>query len=64
VLSLRERDCLQWIARGKSSWAVGRILNISENTVNFHVKNALHKLDSNTRTLAVVKAIRYGLIGL
>lgn len=64
VLSIRERDCLQWIARGKSSWAVGKILNISENTVNFHVRNALHKLDSNTRTLAVVKAIRFGLIGL
>lgn len=64
VLSLRERDCLQWIACGKSSWAVARILNISENTVNFHVKNALHKLNSNTRTLAVVKAIRYGLITL
>lgn len=64
VLSMRERDCLQWIARGKSSWDIGKILNISENTVNFHVKNALHKLDSNTRTLAVVKAIRYGFIGL
>lgn len=64
ILSMRERDCLQWIARGKSSWAIGRILNISENTVNFHVRNALHKLDASTRTLAVVKAIRFGLIGL
>jgi LuxR family quorum-sensing system transcriptional regulator CciR len=64
VLSMRERDCLQWIACGKSSWAIGKILNISENTVNYHVKNTLHKLDSNTRTLAVVKAIRYGLISL
>jgi LuxR family quorum-sensing system transcriptional regulator CciR len=64
VLSMRELDCLQWIARGKSSWVIGEILNISEHTVNFHVKNALHKLESNTRTVAVVKAIRYGLISL
>ncbi len=64
VLSARERECLQWIASGKSSWDIGVILNISENTVNFHIKNALHKLDANTRTLAVVKAIRYGLIRL
>lgn len=64
VLSARERECLQWIARGKSSWDIGVILKISENTVNFHVKNSLNKLDSNTRTLAVVKAIRYGLISL
>lgn len=64
VLSARERECLQWIARGKSSWAIGRMLNISENTVNFHVKNASRKLGSSTRTLTVVKAIRYRLISL
>ena len=62
LLSLRERECLQWIARGKTSGDVGIILQISEHTVNYHVKNALHKLDVNTRILAVVRAIRYGLI--
>lgn len=64
LLSARERECLQWIARGKSSWAISRILSISENTVNFHVKNAARKLHSSTRTSAVVTAIRYRLIGL
>ncbi|MEM8815284.1 MAG: LuxR family transcriptional regulator [Pseudomonadota bacterium] len=64
VLSLRERECLQWVAHGKSSWDISTILCISENTVNFHIKNALAKLDANSRTLAVVKAIRYGLISL
>lgn len=64
ALSMRERDCLHWIARGKSSWDIGMILNISENTVNYHLRNAFDKLDSNTRTLAVVKALRYGLISL
>jgi LuxR family quorum-sensing system transcriptional regulator CciR len=64
MLTQRERECLQWIALGKSSWDIGSILHISENTVNFHVKNALNKLNANTRILAVVKAIRYGLISL
>lgn len=64
VLSKRERECLQWVAAGKSSWDIGVILSVSERTVNFHVTNALGKLDANTRTLAVVKAIRYGLISL
>ncbi len=64
VLSVRERECLQWAASGKSSWDIGMILNISENTVNFHIKNTLNKLDANTRILAVVKAIRFGLINL
>lgn len=64
VLSLRERECLQWVASGKSSWDIGMILNISENTVKFHIRNTLNKLDANTRILAVVKALRYGLISL
>jgi LuxR family transcriptional regulator, activator of conjugal transfer of Ti plasmids len=61
-LSSREKVCLSWTARGKSSWEIGRILNISENTVNFHIKNALKKLKSNSRTLAAIKAIQLGII--
>jgi DNA-binding CsgD family transcriptional regulator len=61
-LSDRERDCLQWAAEGKSSWGIGAILNISENTVNFHLKSAMRKLKTTNRTVAVVKAIRLNLI--
>ena len=61
-LSRRERDCLIWIAQGKSSWDIGMILNISGNTVNYHVKNAMRKLGTTSRTVAVVKAIRLNLI--
>lgn len=63
-LSMRERECMQLTACGKSSYEIGMILSISENTVNYHLKNALCKLGANTRVLAVVKAIRYGLIDL
>ena len=63
-LSCREKDCLAWTARGKSSWDIGMILKISENTVNFHVKNAMRKLATTSRTVAVVKAIRLNLIEL
>jgi DNA-binding CsgD family transcriptional regulator len=63
-LSPREKDCLRWTARGKSSWDISMILTISENTVNFHVKNAIRKLDATNRIVAVVKAIRLGLIDL
>lgn len=63
-LSPRERECLQWLAKGKSRWEVGQILHISENTVRFHVKSALKKLDANSQTLAIVKALRYRLIAL
>ncbi|WP_315773499.1 MULTISPECIES: LuxR family transcriptional regulator [unclassified Bradyrhizobium] len=61
-LSPRERECLTWTAEGKSSWDIGIILKISENTINFHIKKAARKLGTNSRTVAVVRAIRLGLI--
>jgi DNA-binding CsgD family transcriptional regulator len=61
-LSGREKTCLSWTARGKSSWETGRILCISENTVIFHIKNAMRKLGTNSRTLAAFKAVQLGLI--
>ena len=64
LISDRERDCLSWTAEGKSSWDIGTILNISENTVNFHIKNAMRKLRTSSRTVAVIKALRQGIIDL
>jgi LuxR family quorum-sensing system transcriptional regulator CciR len=64
VLSHRERECLQWMSEGKSKWEIGVILRVSENTVKYHVKSALKKLDAHNRVAAIVKAIRLGLISL
>jgi LuxR family quorum-sensing system transcriptional regulator CciR len=61
-LTDRERECLLWSARGKSSWDISRLLSISEHTVNFHVKNAMNKLGTSTRVSAVVKCVNMGLI--
>jgi DNA-binding CsgD family transcriptional regulator len=58
----RERECLEWVARGKSSWDISIILNISENTVNFHLKNTMKKLGASRRSVAAIKAIKLGLI--
>jgi LuxR family quorum-sensing system transcriptional regulator CciR len=63
-LSDRERVCLQWTAEGKSSWDIGMILNISENTVNFHIQRAMKKLGTPSRVVAVVTAIHLNLIEL
>ncbi|MGV7217561.1 autoinducer binding domain-containing protein [Bradyrhizobium sp. UFLA05-112] len=62
TLSEREKDCLRWVAEGKSSWEIGKILSVSENTVNFHLKNAIRKLGTANRTQGLVKALRLGLI--
>jgi DNA-binding CsgD family transcriptional regulator len=61
-LSPREKQCLSWAAEGKSSWDISIILRISENTVNFHVKNAMKKLGVSRRSVAAIKAIGLGII--
>jgi len=63
-LSQREQECILWAARGKSSWDIGVILGISENTVNFHIKKVLRKLDVGSRTVAALKAASLGIIEL
>jgi DNA-binding CsgD family transcriptional regulator len=61
-LSAREKDCLNWVAHGKTSWEISVILDINRNTVDFHIKNAMDKLDATNRIAAVFKAIRLGII--
>lgn len=56
LLSPRERECLRWVAIGKTNWEIGQIVDISENTVHYHVERAKRKLNVSTRTQAVVKA--------
>ncbi|MER9356241.1 LuxR family transcriptional regulator [Mesorhizobium sp. M0514] len=63
-LSLRERECILWVTRGKSSWETGKILGISVNTVNFHIKNVMRKLNAANRTAAAIKAVSLGIIDL
>lgn len=57
TLSPREVECLSWTAKGKTSWAIARILEVSENTVVFHLRNAIKKLEVTNRSHAVAKAI-------
>lgn len=56
LLSPRERECLRWVAIGKTNWEIGQIVDISENTVHYHLERAKRKLKVSTRTQAVVKA--------
>ena len=62
ALTARETEILKWTSEGKSSWAVGRILSISEHTVNFHVQKVLTKLAVSSKHQAAAKAMSLGLI--
>jgi DNA-binding CsgD family transcriptional regulator len=55
ALSPRELECLQWAARGKSAWEIGRFLNISRRTAAFHLDNAKTKFGVRTISQAVAK---------
>ena len=61
-LTAREREVLQWTREGKSAWAVGQILAMSEHTVNYHLRNAMRKLAVSSKHMAILKAISVGLI--
>ena len=49
-LTDREIEILKWTAEGKSAWAVGQILNISEHNVKYHIKRILMKLAVGSST--------------
>jgi DNA-binding CsgD family transcriptional regulator len=61
-LTPKEQECLQWVAVGKSTWQIAKILSCSEAVVNFHLTNVRNKLKVNSRVAAVAKAVGTGLI--
>jgi LuxR family transcriptional regulator, maltose regulon positive regulatory protein len=62
LLSERELEVLQHLARGLSYEEIGRHLFLSLNTIQFHVKNIYRKLLVNKRTQAIQKAREMNLI--
>src|SRR5688500_13749684 len=62
-LTARESEALKWTMEGKTAWEVGYILGISEQTAVRHLSNATQKLGCVNKHQAVVKALRFGLIG-
>jgi len=62
ALTKREVEVLQWTADGKTSSEIGNILSVATDTVNFHIKNVIAKLDVANKTAAVAKAAVLGLL--
>ena len=63
-LSARQKEVLNWLKLGKSTWDISKIIGISERTVNFHSDIIIQKLDVVNRTQAVAVAIGQGLIDI
>jgi DNA-binding NarL/FixJ family response regulator len=63
-LTDREREVIALLAEGLSNKQVARRLTISEHTAKFHTARILAKLDADSRTEAVVRAVRFGVVEL
>lgn len=62
TLTPREREVLSLLADGMTNEKAGASLGIAAETVQTHVRNAMEKLEADTRTQAVAAAIRQSLI--
>ncbi len=62
-LSERQRECVLWIARGKTAGETAAILGISEETVIQHLKVARDRYDVHCRQMLILCALFDGLIG-
>jgi DNA-binding NarL/FixJ family response regulator len=60
-LSDREREVLQYVARGHTYKEIGEELYIAEKTVENHVRNILHKLHLNRKQELIRYALEHGI---
>jgi DNA-binding NarL/FixJ family response regulator len=62
TLSNREREVLDLLAQGLTGEGVAERLVLSSETVKTHIRNAMTKLEANTRVHAIAIALREGYI--
>jgi LuxR family transcriptional activator of conjugal transfer of Ti plasmids len=62
ALTQRERQCLAWVARGRTVADVAILVGIAPRTVVFHLEKARQKLDAASIAQCVAEAIRRRLL--
>ena len=62
ALTVREHEVLALVADGLANREIARSLGISEHTVKFHLASIFGKLGVSTRTEAVQRGLRLGVI--
>jgi LuxR family transcriptional regulator len=61
-LSSREIEVLKYSADGKTACEIAMILNLSESTIQFHIRGAIRKFGVNNKIAAVIRAAKAGMI--
>ncbi len=63
-LTDREQQVLQWLVQGASNDAIAHQLHITVATVKAHLTAIFEKLNVRSRTQAIVKALKLGLVSV
>lgn len=58
ALTPRQLEIATWLIAGKTDWEIGKILQISPKTVNFHVENIKRAYDVKSRNQFVAAFVR------
>lgn len=61
-LTPREKEVLEFLARGEANKEIANALGLQVVTVKLHVRGICRKLDANNRTQAALKATQLGLV--
>ncbi|MCX4159670.1 MULTISPECIES: helix-turn-helix transcriptional regulator [Paraburkholderia] len=61
-LTPREKECLEWVAIGKTAWEISTIFGVSEAVVNFHMANVRAKFNVSSSRAAVMIAVQLGIV--
>lgn len=62
LLTSRQAEVLELMARGMPNKAIARMLNLAEGTVKLHVAAIIRSLNARNRTDAVVQASKLGVL--
>jgi len=62
TLTPREQDVLRLVIDGYTNREIGKELGVTEDTIKKHMQGILAKLDATSRTSAVAKATRAGIV--
>ncbi len=62
AVTLREREILALVAKGRANKEIAALLGIAEDTVKRHISNVLQKLGASDRAQATAEAIRRGIV--
>jgi DNA-binding NarL/FixJ family response regulator len=64
ALTAREQEVLELVSDGLHNRDIANALGISEHTVKFHLASLFGKLGASTRTEAVHRGLRHGVIDI